>query len=369
VKILGLDVGNSKIKLCYVESDGILAEDSVRWHSLLLPFSTDRRRDFEVGVPDKVRMTARMFGFDPGALDAVVACSSHAYSFPLLHESVSHLGSILISTFGATPAYLVAVDGSLTLAREIQALGADALAAHVLTNYYGSALLGSRLVRNGISVDIGTTSTDIIPIVGGRVDPVGLARPSDYLRFRYLHHRLAWYGLTWTPLVMIAPEVTTEAGTYQVVARNHRTDILFALHDEVPPDLLREHAYFPPPDREQALAGLCELVGLDRRLVVEAEAMAVRDFLYERLIDKVAELAIAVAHETFPEPPAQLDVAVFALGEQVLARPALLRAGFEPARIRTLSFGRAQGLWSASSAFAMALLGLEHTLGRQVEVK
>lgn len=368
MRILGLDVGNAKIKLCYIESGGVLAADSVRWQSLLLPFSADRRHDFEVGVRNRVCMIGQLFGFDPGALDAVVACSSHAYSYPLLHESASHLASILSATFGATPAYLVAVDGTLTPVQEIEGLGPEALSTYVLTNFYGSAQLGSRLIRNGISVDIGTTSTEVMPIVEGRVDPIGLARPSDYVRFRYQHHRLAWYGLTWTPLSMIAPEVVTPSGTYQVVARGHRTDLLFALHDEVDPELLREHAYVPPPDRQQALAGLCELVGLDRRLLAESEIMEVHHFLYERLVDRVAGLMTAVAHETFQQPPDELDVAVFALGEHVLARPALLRAGFNPGRIRSLSFGRAQGLWSASSAFAMALLGLEHALRRQVEV-
>jgi hypothetical protein len=167
---------------------------------------------------------------------------------------------------------------------------------------------------------------------------------------------------------MIASEVVTPAGTYQVVARGHRSDLVFALADEMGPELLREHAYFPPPDRQQALAGLCELVGLDRRILADPEILAVREFLYERLVDKVTGLVLAVAREAFQQPPAQLDAAVFGLGEHVLARPALLHAGFEPGRIRSLSFGRAQNLWSASSAFAMALLGLERALGRLVEV-
>jgi uncharacterized hydantoinase/oxoprolinase family protein len=367
MRVLGLDVGNAKIKLCYLESGGVLTEDAVRWRSFLLPFSTDRRHDFEVGVPDRVELTARVFDFDPHALDAVVACSSHAYSFPFLHESVVHLASILTDCFDPTPVWVVAVDGTLTPANEIEGLDLEELSAHVLTNYYGSAWLGSRLIRNGIAVDIGTTSTDVIPIVEGRVDPVGLARPSEYVRFRYQNHRLAWYGVTWTPLVMVAPEIVTASATYQVVARGHRSDLVFALDDDLDPDLLSDHAYYPPPNREQALAGLCELVGLDRRLLPESEILAIREFLHERLVERVAGLMTTVVRESFRQPSRELDVAVFALGERVLARPALLHAGFDPARIRSLSFGRTQGLWSASSAFAMALLGLEHTLGQRAE--
>ncbi|MEX1309104.1 MAG: hydantoinase/oxoprolinase family protein, partial [Candidatus Sulfomarinibacteraceae bacterium] len=294
MRVLGLDVGNSKIKLCYLESDGVLDEESVRWRSVLLPLGTGGRYDFEVGVPREVRLSGKLFGFDPDALNAVVCCSSHAYSYPLLHESVSNLGSILTHTFGAIPSYMVAVDGTLTPARKIQGLDPEALSAHVLTNYYGSALLGSRIVDKGIGIDIGTTSTDVIPIVEGRVDPVGLAKPSEYLRFRYQHNRLGWYGVTWTPLTMIASEVMTPHGTYQVVARDHRSDIIFALDDKMNLELLHQHAYYQPPDRQRALSDLCALVGLDRRLLKEPEILAVREFLFERLVDKVAGLVLAV---------------------------------------------------------------------------
>lgn len=369
MRILGIDVGNSKIKLCYVESEGVLADRSVWWHSLALPFSNDRLSDFEIGLPSRIRMIGHLRGLDLSALDAVVVCSSHAYSYSLLHESVSHLSAILTATFGTTPVYVVAVDGTLTPAAAIQELGPEALTAHVLTNFYGSALLGSRLIRDGISIDIGTTSTEVVPIVDGRIDPAGLATPSEYLRFRYQHHRLGWYGLTNTPLTMIAPEVVTPSGTYQVVTRGHRSDLLFVLLEDVDQRLLREHAFVSPPDREQALAKLSELVGLDRRLLEEPEILAVRDFLYDRLVDRVAGLLRVVVRETFDRPPAELDVAELALGSRVLARPALIRAGFDPRRIRMLSFGQSQGLWSASSAFGMAILGLEHTLGRRVEVR
>jgi uncharacterized hydantoinase/oxoprolinase family protein len=366
-RVLGLDVGNAKIKLCFLESDGVLDEGSVRWRSTRLPYSYDRQHDFEVGVPEEIRKTAELFGFELDSIDAVVCCSSHAYSYPLLHESVSHLGSILVDSVGGSRTFLVAADGALTPAEDTQQMSADELSAHVLTNYYGSAHLGSRLIRRGLSIDIGTTSTDVIPIVDGRVDPVGLANPSDYMRFRYQNYRLSWFGTAWTPLSMIAPEVVTPNGRYQVVARGHRSDLIFALDDTADEELVREHAYFPPPDREKALGGLCEFVGLDRRLLPEHEILAVRDFLYEQLVDRVAGLMAAVARETFDESPGELDVAMFALGERLLARPALIRAGFDPGRITSMSFGRAHGLWSASSAFAMALLGMEYALGHRME--
>jgi hypothetical protein len=64
-----------------------------------------------------------------------------------------------------------------------------------------------------------------MPIVDGAIDPIGLARPADYVRFRYQHHRLGWYGLTWTPLTMLASEIPTPSGTYQTTARGNTTPL------------------------------------------------------------------------------------------------------------------------------------------------
>ena len=83
---------------------------------------------------------------------------------------------------------------------------------------------------------------------------------------------------------------------------------------------------------------------------------------------QVAAELQATASKVFAKPLAELEIASFALGEALLLKPALTRAGFDPGRIRTLQLGREQALWSASSAFAMALLALEDRLGERIEI-
>lgn len=366
MQVLGIDVGNAKVKFCWVNYPGNWDQADITWKSHPLPFSDDRQADFSDGLPLQTLIFALAHEIELADLSGVVICSSHSLSYPTFDQSVRHLAAIARATFPDTvPVWLVRADGQLTRAEAIPALADADLYTYTLTNFYGSACLGQRLIHNGLSIDIGTTTTDVIPIINGELDPVGLANPADYLRFRYQHHRINWLGLTITPLAMLTDHVPVGAQTFQIVPRDYRTDLLFALMDEADPELMREHAYDRVfPARDYAAQRLAQFVGLDAQLLRPGELAQIRDYLYGQLCHKVSHAITAVAAESFPDTPlGELEVAVFALGEQVLARPALLQAGFAPAQMRTLQLRRDQQLWSASSAFAMALRALEEGRG------
>lgn len=363
-------MGNAKVKLCLLDFQGELATSRIVWKSLPLPFSDNRSFDFRHGLPLQIHLWLAAQDQDSESLAAVVVCSSHSYSYPLFHDSIDELAAILLKTFEQTPVYLVTADGCLTPAEAIAALPSAHKYRFVLTNFVGSATLASRQIQRGLSIDIGTTTTDIIPIVDGQIDPAGLADPDAYLRFRYQHQRINWYGLTIIPLHMLCDRVEISTGSFQVVPRNYRSDLIFALLDRIDSALMKEHAYdnlFPDP--AQARQKLCHFVGLDSHWLTEQEICEIRDFLYERILEKVAAAIRSVACEVFGQLDPELQIAVYALGEQVLATPALLKAGFKPHQFHYLKLKREAKLWSASSAFAMALLGLEQQLGRKLSLE
>ncbi|PKL76743.1 MAG: hypothetical protein CVV27_08740, partial [Candidatus Melainabacteria bacterium HGW-Melainabacteria-1] len=130
--------------------------------------------------------------------------------------------------------------------------------------------------------------------------------------------------------------------------------------------LLKRHAYghsFPEP--EICRQKLAQFVGLDAQLMTEAEIAEVREFMTQRLLEQVAKAIAEVAKDL---PADALEIASFALGEELVLRPALALAGLDPSRLRTLQLGRDQALWSASSVFAMALLALEQQLGQRLAI-
>lgn len=366
-RVLGLDVGNGKVKACLIDWQGSWEASRIRWDSRPLPLSANRRRDFGDGVPIQVFNFLDDQGVEILELERVVACCSQSFSYQPYFESIRHLGEIL-AMFGEIPTSLIRVDGELTPYQAIASLPEPELYAYTFTNFYGSALLGSRLIHAGLSLDLGTTTLDIIPIQAGQIDPAGLAVPADYLKFRYSHGRIHWLGITTTPLCMLASRVPLGEQVYQVVPRNYSSDLLFGFENDQA-DLLARHAYgrgFPDP--LTCRQHLAQFIGVDDTLISLAEIRQVRDYLFEQQLARVAEELKATASQVFSQPLHELEIASFALGEELLLKPALARAGFDPGKVRTLQLGREQALWSASSAFAMALLALENQLGERVEI-
>ena len=399
-RVLGLDLGNAKLKALYLESANGEAQRCV-WDSMPLPVTNDRSLDFQLYVPLQLQAFLSSHAVEKADIEYVVVCCSHSFGFDPYSESIRHLKQVLHAFFEAVPVGLVRADGVLTALDDIDDLSDDALYAYVFTNFYGSAWLGSQCIEQGLSLDMGTTTLDIIPIRDGRVDPAGLtgltglsdpaqpddpghsAAASDYLRFRYLRDRIHWLGMTVTPLEKLCQRVRSGGKSYQVVPRNYRTDNLFArLCSESTAStststststlsrvqaLLQRHAYDQYfPDAAAAHRALAESIGLDRHLLSLKEAEEVQSVFLEAFIAQAAAAIERVLREEFG-PPAQwreLQVAAFALGAEAVLIPALTRLGFQAHQWVTLDYRKSEGLWSASSVFAMALLALEHLGGQ-----
>lgn len=365
-RVLGLDIGNAKVKALYLE----VQQGQIRrcvWDSLPLPVSEDRAMDFQVYLPLELLQFFHAQGLDKTELDQVVVCCSHSFAFDPYSDSIRHLQGLLQDYFEAIPVALVRADGQLTPLEELTGCSDAALYAYVFTNFYGSAWLASQQIEQGISLDMGTTTLDIIPIHGGQIDPRGLAAPArarDYLRFRYHQDRIHWLGMTVTPLEKLTARVALNGESYQVVPRGYRSENLFALPSPtqtVKAELLTRHAYGKHlPNIAQAQRALAESIGLDRSLLTPTEILQVRQAYIDALIDQVSEAIERVVSSEFKTQPREaLQVAAFALGAEDILKPALERCGFRPQQWIDLKYGQEDALWSATSVFAMALLALK----------
>ncbi len=373
-QVLGLDIGNAKVKLCWIAQAQPLEQATIRWDSLPLPNTNNRAQDFKQALPLQILKFLDHCDLGLSELDAVVICCSHSLSFTTFAESIYHLAGVLSGLFKHSPAYLLRADGALTPLSAIPDLSAAETTAYTFTNFYGSAFLGSRLIRNGLSLDLGTTTLDVIPIIDGQIDPAGLgtdAQATDYLRFRYRQSRIHWLGLTATSLTALAQRVPLGDDWFEIVPRHYKSDLLLALmHQEISEHertLLERHAYGRKfPDQTRAQAQLAQFIGLDATLLSQAELQEIQSYLWEAWIDRLSQAIQAVAQECFASHDT-IEIASFALGEQILLQPALKRAGIDLRQVKTLNLQRDQALWSASSVFAMAVLAAEQVLQTQLK--
>lgn len=85
-------------------------------------------------------------------------------------------------------------------------------------NWYASASLLASYVPDALFVDMGSTTTDIIPIVAGRVANIGL---SDALRMR--EDTLVYTGVVRTPVMAIAQKLNFNGADVNVAAEYFAT--------------------------------------------------------------------------------------------------------------------------------------------------
>lgn len=365
-RTLGIDLGNSKVKYVALELAG--DRPAARYATYALPFSPelmpDRSTDFEAGLV----MTSAAFlaevGLQAGAFDRVVVATSHFYSYPTFRSALHHTARLCQSIWGDA-VRLIGSDGQLyTTAEALDRKGPEVV-RFAATKFWGSAYLASKLIRDGLSVDVGTTSTDAIAIVDGQIDPASRHDPDRFNLGRLESQRLMWYGMTATPLDYAARRASVGDRSYYLYPRMAQTECVTRILDLVPEELALRHAYFGRyPSREEAFFELAQAFGLDRELLSDQDLVDLAGNLHRQLIARVAEGVARVMAQAGLGHPGSIQAAVMGLGKDALARQALLACGVKHDRIVDVESVMGAELAAVSTAYGVALKGLEAITGR-----
>jgi probable H4MPT-linked C1 transfer pathway protein len=141
-----------------------------------------------------------------------------------------------------------------------------AATAHAVATYHPDALL----------VDVGTTTTDIVPIVGGRVAATGLTDPE-----RLVSAELVYTGVLRTPAEAITPYVPLGEALAGVSAEGFALagDVHVWRGDLDPADYTCPTPDGRPPTREFAGERLARVVCADREMLDEAGVSRLADAL------------------------------------------------------------------------------------------
>lgn len=348
---LGIDFGNGKIKLCAL----FLSPRRVVWKS----YPLDRNQGYLKAVAQALEAFWASLGHDARAVVSAMVSTSQSFSYP--NFQAAHQEALAIFKQYLPQASFVSMDGNVYSLREAQAFSGRDCARFAGTKSLGTAYLASKIHQNALSLDTGTTSTDIVPILDGVVDPASRQDPAGF-HFKRFSARLTWVGLTATPLDYLCRELDINGQCLALIPRIGFTEAVASLLELVPPELAKVHAYGGVfPTRERAFFQLAQAFGGDRLLMPETLLLECAEALHQCMIRRVAEAIRKVLAEVGPLE----NAVVSGLGREAIAYPALLQAGFRPENIKDLACELSQDhLASASSAYGMALLAAEHHLGK-----
>ncbi len=330
--MIGWDIGGVATKVARI-ADGDVKAVRAR------PFELQRAPDTLVSLLGRL---ASEVGADVCAPHGVTMTAELSQMFRTKREGVAFVLDAVETAFPSRVVRVFAVDGRFLAPDEARQ---DALAvaaanwaatAHVIAGRHPDALL----------VDIGTTSTDIVPIVGGAVVAEGRTDPE-----RLASGELVYTGAVRTPAEAMASHVPVGGRLTGVSAEG------FALAGDVhvwrgnlaPADYTSPTPDGRPATREFAGERLARVVCADRELLDEAAVSSIAAALAEA---QVARITAAIRRVLTVHPSLHIAV-VTGLGA-FLGDAAARAAGLQIVRLAT-ELGSAVARCTPAAAVALLL--------------
>jgi (4-(4-[2-(gamma-L-glutamylamino)ethyl]phenoxymethyl)furan-2-yl)methanamine synthase len=336
---LGWDIGGVNTKVSRVAAGRVLET---------------RVRPFEVQVevqrdPHALVALLRALATESGATGdephAVTMTAELSQMFRTKADGVAFVLDAVSAAFPDADTYVYTTDERFVASNEARRIPLSVAAA----NWVATASIVARTVETAVLVDIGTTTTDVIPVVGGRVVACGRTDPA-----RLATGELLYLGAVRTPVeamvtaVPIAHEwVGVSAEGFALAGDVHvwRGTLSPAMYSITPPDGRRT-------TREFAGERLARVVCADRTMLDDAAIDAIADHV---AASQIARTATAIRRVCAVHPTITTGV-VAGIGAPI-ARAAVTHAGLT---LRALADSLGAAGAAAAPSAAVALLLAEH---------
>jgi (4-(4-[2-(gamma-L-glutamylamino)ethyl]phenoxymethyl)furan-2-yl)methanamine synthase len=284
--ILGWDIGGVNTKAARVPSSA----DAQSTRSISLPYELQRHPSL---LGATLQSAASQVGAGPGDRHAVTMTAELSQAFRSKREGVAFILDALEATFPDGRLHVYTVAGRFVSPREARAQPLQVAAS----NWAATAHWVARLVPTCILIDVGSTTSDLIPIRDGQVAARGRTDPE-----RLLTSELVYTGAVRTPVEAIARGVPLWGGTARLSAEG------FALSGDVYLWLGRLHEQdytCPTPDgrpatREHAGERLARIVCADRDLLDESAVDGMAVALARAQVETIGQ-ALEVIRRRCPE--------------------------------------------------------------------
>ena len=279
---LGWDIGGVNTKVARVAGGAVLAVRSSAFELQHDPGALVRvLRDLAAGTGAGDRHT-----------HAVTMTAELSQMFRTKRDGVQFVLDAVVAAFPGAPISVYAVDGRfLTVA--------DACREPLLVaaaNWTATARIAAQFLPDALLIDIGTTSTDIIPIVNGKVAAQGWTDPD-----RLASGELVYTGAVRTPVEAMAAFVPLEGRDVGLSAEGFALsgDVHVWRGDLEPADYSAPTPDRRPATREFARERLARAICADREMVDVSGVTAIADALAAAQADRIAA-AIATVHARHP---------------------------------------------------------------------
>jgi probable H4MPT-linked C1 transfer pathway protein len=352
VNVIGFDIGGANTKAAFINTrNGCVENLATATEYFPIWKNPEKLTTVLTRIAKKVSKTK------PINLITVTMTAELSDAYNTKREGVNHILKQVTNTFPNTRILVLDVDAKLRTLQEAENEPLKVAAA----NWAATGWMISQLTKNCAVIDVGSTTTSIVPVVEGAVSASG---KSDLEK------------LVYGELVYTGSLRTNVAATVQAIpVRGHVTRVsseLFAQSADVhlvlgnisEKEYTVETADGKEKTRKATLARLARVVCADTETLREQEIVGMAQFVYDRQVEQVADALIQVCSRMKKRGAGNVQAVVTGFGRNFLARKAALKAGFD----EVVDFGDLLGFDVAgvSTAFAVALMGASYLEGRIV---
>ena len=281
LKMMGWDIGGVNIKAARLTLQNKKIEDI---RVVVRPFEIWHEKEKLPGVLQEI---GDELGVKETHAMAVTMTAELSDIFPSKKQGVLSILDAVDEAFPERSVYLLGLSGDLVSLKEARQ-GPLRFAA---TNWLASAQFVAKKIRDGILVDVGSTTTDIIPIRDGRVAAQGLTDMA----------RLSSGELVYTGALRTNPN--TVASMIPIHGLNCRVSAeyfavmgdVYVILGYVSPET---YSCSTPDGRDKSLQGarerLSRLVCADGDMLSEGDIFKLARYLFEKQLQQIAEALFQV---------------------------------------------------------------------------
>jgi probable H4MPT-linked C1 transfer pathway protein len=353
VAVLGLDIGGANTKAAYLATkNGNVAE----YKSALEYFPFWKR-----GSEQLCQMLSKIRGKVAGSagLDcvAVTLTAELSDAYRTKREGVHHILNCVSHVFRGIDVLVLDADAGL---RSVEAAKAEPLKV-AAANWAATGWMVAQHLPNCVVVDVGSTSTSIIPIQNGAVAAEG---KTDLEKL--INGELVYTGSLRTNVAAIVSSIPVRGGTARISSElfAQSGDVHLLLGNVAPENYTAETADGKGKTPSDAVARLARVVCADVEMLSEQEIYTIAVTVYREQVKQIAEALNQVYSRWKGNPKRTIPAVVTGLGREFLARKAAEKAGI--AKILSIEDVLPAGTALGSPSVGVALMAATKLEGRSI---
>jgi probable H4MPT-linked C1 transfer pathway protein len=316
VNVLGLDIGGANTKASFIKThDGTVKE--IRTAMEYFPIWKSGKEQLPRVLE---RLKKRLV--DSTVLDGVgvtlTAELSDAYWTK--KEGINHVLDCVTEVFGDVQIFVLDVEANLLSVEEARREQLKVASA----NWAATGWMIKQMIKNCIVVDVGSTTTSIIPVVNGKIAAEGR---TDLEKLQ--NGELVYSGSLRTNVATIVDAIPVHGRMARVSSElfAQSGDVHLLLGNIAEEEYTAETCDGRGKTKKEARARLARVVCADIDMLTEQEIMDMAKFVYGKQVEQIAG-GLKQVYERVKQSLQEKTVVVTGLGRNFLARKAAEKAGF-----------------------------------------